>query len=474
MNTALKFIHRNMHEISVDGRRMLFHIPTSSLFEMDSLCSRILDEFKQRPDVPREQILRTLTGHYPVHEIDEAVNELRRLEIIADDVPAPDVSRTVFNEFPLTTIVLNVNTGCNLSCSYCYKEDVTTPAAGARMDPATAQQSIDMLLQESPAQDHYNIVFFGGEPLSNMPLIRQVVDYAEAVFQQHDKQVEFSLTTNATLLQDSVVDYLDQHHFGITVSMDGPPQYHDRNRITVGGKGTYAVVAAKARRLLERYKSRPVGARVTLTRGITDVTGIWDHLFNQLGFHEVGFAPVTSGEVTGYNLDTAELQQVFANMKALGRQYYTAALHHKNIGFANLHRLLTDISEGSRKALPCGAGAGMVAVDKDGGVNLCHRFAGSDVPLFGNVHRGLDHDALGQFLLQRMDRSGTECANCHIRNLCSGGCYHESYTRYGDLTRPVYHYCELLRDWIDFGLEIYLKIMARNPAFIENHITPRR
>jgi len=383
-------------------------------------------------------------------------------------------TRPRIGSLPLTTVVLNVNTGCNLSCTYCYKEDLDTPANGRKMSLETAQQSIEMLLRESPDQPRYTIVFFGGEPLTNLPLIRQVVEWAEPLFAARGKRLDFSMTTNATLLDEQTIAFLQQHRFSIAVSIDGPKAVHDRNRVTVGGQGTYETVARKVRLLLATYTARPVGARVTLTRGTTDILGIWDHLFNDLGFAEVGFAPVTAGDVADFNLGNDELVAVFAGMKTLGERYVDAACEGRNIGFSNLHQLLTDIHEGAKKALPCGAGYSMVAVDRDGGVNLCHRFTGSELPTFGTVDTGLDREALGDFLGQRLDRSNTGCDTCRIRNLCSGGCYHESYQRYGDPAHPTYHYCDLMRDWVDFALGAYARILAANPGFFSTHLAPRR
>ena len=368
---------------------------------------------------------------------------------------------------------LTLTQNCNLACTYCYKEDLDVPSAGRKMAFETARDALEMLLAESPDQPRYNIVFFGGEPLSNLPLLKQVVSYAEARFRDLDARIDFSLTTNATLLSESTVDYLNEHNVGIAVSVDGPAAYHDRNRITVGGKGTYATVARKVEMLLSRYTARPVGARVTLTRGVTDIDTIWDHLFNTLGFAEVGFAPVTSGDIASYNLTEDELVQVFTNMKALGQKYLHAALEDRSIGFSNLHQLLTDIHEGTKKALPCGAGVGMVAVDHEGDVNLCHRFTGSDLPRFGDVNSGLDKQGLNTFLNQRMAQKEHGCNSCRIRNLCAGGCYHESYARYGDPVKPTWHYCDLMRDWVDFGISVYTQILAENPGFFNRYLSPR-
>ncbi|MBV0933627.1 quinohemoprotein amine dehydrogenase maturation protein [Marinobacterium weihaiense] len=472
---AMTLVKPNLHRVDVDARQMLFHIPSSSIFELDDLGRELLQVFDRHEQVLPEH-LAELGARYSQDAVSEVLDELRSLEVISDaGVVArinPDPQKV--EKFPLNTVVLNVNTGCNLSCTYCYKEDLTTPSKGEKMAYDTAIQSVEMLLRESPDQPNYNVVFFGGEPLSNMPLIREVVAYCEQRFADLDATVDFTMTTNATLLNEDLVDWFNAHRFGLTISMDGPKAMHDKNRITVGGQGTYDVVKRKVDMLLKRYTARPVGCRVTLTRGITDVETIFDHLNGELGFFEVGFGPVTSGDIAEFNLTGEELVEVFAGMKRLGKRYLEAALRNENFGYGNMHQLITDMYEGNKKLVPCGAGIGLLAVDKDGGLNLCHRFTGSDLPTFGDVETGIDKVSLGQFVEKRLDRSNTGCETCRIRNLCSGGCYHESYAKYGDPTHPSYHYCDLMRDWVDFGVEVYSRIMLENPGFFEAYVSPRR
>lgn len=471
---TLQLIEHNLHEIAVDGRRVLYHVPTSALFELDDLAGAVIDALKRQSFSGADEIERALAPRFGADGIRETLAEFRQMRIIPGAADTPSPSSVELSAGGLTTLVLNVNTGCNLSCTYCYKEDLTTPAEGDRMATETAQRAVDLLLDQTVAGKTSNLVFFGGEPLSNMDLIRDTVTYAEGQAVQRGVALDFSLTTNGTLLSDAVIDFLDAHRFGITISMDGPKALHDRNRKTIGGKGTYDLVAAKARRLLSRYRSRPVGVRVTLTPGVTDVVSIHEHLIGDLGFHEVGFSPATAGDNAVFNLDDAELAAVFEGMKTLGRTYLEGALRDLNIGFSNLHQLMTELHEGTRKLIPCGAGVGMLAVDKDGKFHLCHRFTGSALPTFGDVDAGLDRNALTEFVGNALDRTDTECETCRIRNLCSGGCYHESYARYGDPLHPTYHYCDLMRDWIDFGIEVYSRILATNPDFFDHHIEPRR
>lgn len=472
---GLRLASHNAHQVEVDGRRILFHVPTTSLFELDEVAYGVLDLFRKQDEVTAEDVRARFDGRVAPDRVVETLEELLDLEVLQNGAPRPLNRPPVpIQSYPISTLVLNVNTGCNLSCSYCYKEDLAAPDKGRKMAFETAARSFELLLDEAKERTRVNLVFFGGEPLSNMPLIREVVDYAERRGAEAGKTVDFSLTTNGTLLTEPLVDWLAGHRVGVTVSMDGPRALHDRNRKTVGGKGTYDVVVAKARMLLERHRTRPVGARVTLTRGVTDVALIHHHLKDEIGFFEVGFAPVTSGDISAFNLSEDELADVFDGMKALGRDYRDQALKGRNNGFANMHQLMTDLADGTRKALPCGAGLGMLAVDKDGGLNLCHRFTGSALPTFGDLDGGIDKSRLGAFLEEAQDRSGRPCETCRIRNLCSGGCYHERYARYGDPMHPVAHYCELMRDWIDFGIEVYAQIRAGNPGFFDRHVAPRR
>lgn len=473
--TELSLVSHNMHDVKIDGKRILFHVPTTSLFEIDEVSGSVLDFFKDNGDGPSSHVKQNLSERFSDQDVDETLSEFLAMDILRPKSKIHiDPSPVKVDNFPLSTIILNVNTGCNLSCTYCYKEDLTSPDKGQKMNMATAQKSIDLLFQQGSARDRVNVVFFGGEPLTNFPLIKAVVAYSEQMAKDEGKIIDFTMTTNATLLTKEKVDWLDEHRFGLSVSMDGPKALHDKHRKTVGGKGSYDAVASKVNMLLQRYKSRPVGARVTLTAGVTDVIKIHQHLKNELGFYEVGFAPATSGDISLFNLTAEELEKVFEDFKILGERYVEAALKGENIGFSNMHQMMADLSDGTKKAVPCGAGLGMLAVDKDGDLNLCHRFTGSDMPRFGNVDEGIDADALGSFIETAQDKGSRSCQTCKARNICAGGCYHESYIRFEDPHSPVYHYCDLIRDWIDFGIKAYGRILTHNPAFLNRHIEPRR
>lgn len=453
-----------LHEVVDSGRRLLFHAPTAALFEADAVTGAVLDLL--RDGAAPATLAQRLDGRFQPSEVATALGELERLDRPAAAAPITTA--------PLTTLVLALTSGCNLACDYCYKHDLSNPAAARRMTAGRAAQAVDLLLAASGKAPKVTVTFFGGEPLLEMPVIRATIAYAEAAAEAAGKKVDFSLTTNGTLLDEATIAFLDAHRVGITVSLDGPAALHDRHRRTRGGQGSHALASAGARRLLARPRARRAGARVTLAAGCTDVATIHAYLHDELGFDEIGFAPVTAGTPAEFRLSDAELACVFEGFKALGLRWRDAAIEGRDLGFGNLANLVTALYRGMTRALPCGAGTQMLATDADGLLHLCHRFVGdSNAPAFGTLDDGIDADATRAFVARAQSRA-SGCADCIARPVCAGGCYHESHSRHGDIDRPADHYCTLMRDWVRFGIGITADIMAKNPGFFTANTQPRR
>ena len=151
--SELRLVEHNMHRVAVDGRNLLFHIPTSSLFELDSVGGEIIDLFERSPRVTPADVRQRFDGRFDADDVVGTIKELIELDVLSDGRPRrPDREPIKIENFPLSTIVLNVNTGCNLSCTYCYKEDLTTPAKGDLMSFETAVKSIELLLEEGKSR----------------------------------------------------------------------------------------------------------------------------------------------------------------------------------------------------------------------------------------------------------------------------------------------------------------------------------
>jgi uncharacterized protein len=334
------------------------------------------------------------------------------------------------------------------------------------MSEDTARQSVDFMLKEAGDNKVAHLTFFGGETLLNFKVLKSTMVYARQRAAELGKDVDFSLTTNATLLKPEVIEFLAQNQVGVTISFDGPPEFQDKFRVFHNGAGSYDVVAPKIKSLLQRHRSRPIGARVTLTSQTLDIKRIFTHLTEELGFHEVGFAPVTTAPGRSYAIENEGFDSMLAQFTALAHEFKEAVIAGRHHAFSNVKETLEEIHKGMSKAYPCGAGLGLMGVSTDGDVALCHRFAGSDAHKIGTVADGVDRQAQWKFLDEHHLANKTDCSTCWARPLCSGGCYHEAHTRYGSTTSANLHYCDWIRGWTDVCLKVYAEIAERNPAYL--------
>jgi uncharacterized protein len=371
---------------------------------------------------------------------------------------------------PLTTLVMNVTSKCNLACTYCYEygEDKIVEASRKPrfMNEETARQSVDFMFAESGESPMVHLTFFGGETLLNFKVLKSALAYAKERAVTLGKTVDTSLTTNATLLREEIIDWIVENDVGVTVSMDGGREQQDRFRVFSNGMGSYDVVLPNIRMLLERHRRRPVGARVTLTKQNLDVESIYRHLRDEIGFWEVGFAPVTTSWQRDYAIQEDGFEAMLGQFQRLAQEFLQYALAGKHHGFSNVRDTLEEIHKGMSKAYPCGAGLGLMGVATDGDVALCHRFAGSDSHKIGSVTGGVDRGKQEDFLMKHHIANKTDCSTCWARPLCAGGCYHEAHTRYGASERPNLHYCEWIRRWTDTCLQVYGTLAERRPEYL--------
>ena len=465
---------REFHSFEAAGREFLYLVPSAAVFELDDTASAILARLREGEATPY-QLMEDLAARFPRADVQDTVGELLRVRAIgAAGVPEPEAPRQMPPEnFPLTTMVLNVTNQCNLSCTYCYEygEDKIVDTENGRkpkfMSEETARESVDFMLREAGDNPIAHLTFFGGETLLNLPVLKSTIAYARERGAAVGKEVDFSLTTNATLLRPDVIEFLAENRVGVTISIDGPKEVQDQFRVFSNGTGSYDIVIPKIRELLRRHRSRPVGARVTLTTNKLDIRKIFRHLTEEVGFWEVGFAPVTTSPNREYAIAEEGFDNMLRQFQDLAQEFLEAALEGRHHGFSNVKDTLEEIHKGVSKPFPCGAGLGLMGVSTDGDVALCHRFAGSDSHKLGTVRTGIDRLVQIQFLEKHHIADKTDCSKCWARPMCAGGCYHEAHTRYGDTARPNLHYCEWIRAWTDTCLRIYGELAARNPQFLE-------
>lgn len=425
------------------GPGLLFHPDHVAVLELDATAAEAYDRLASGGEVADPEVLAELMAADLARD-PRRPHRSRRL---------PDASQV-----PVRALVLNITSGCNLSCSYCYAD---TKSGGA-MDRDTAFAAVEFLLRESGSLPTVSLSFLGGEPLLHFHLVQTVIEYAERRAKESGKNVSFSLTTNGTLLAPVLVEYLDRHRVGITVSLDGPPSVQDAQRPLRGGGGSFARLEPRVRELLAKPRPRPVGARVTLTRASAHVLPLYRFL-RGLGFTEVGFSPVTASRADQH-LGDADMDRLLDDFGMLADHYVVEACAGAHPGFSNLSNLLAEIHRGEARSHACGAGLGLMAADPQGELFLCHRFTSEPAFRLGHVRTGLRADARARLTAQ-LHRP--QCSQCWMRHLCAGGCYHEAHVRQGDASSPNRHACGWMRQWTRLGLKVYVQLSRRAPGFLD-------
>lgn len=462
-----------MKRFSAAGKEFAFLIPSSSVIGLDEVTDALIEGFRNGPQDPAT-VLDSLAGRFDRDELVEGLSELHQVGAVTTPEHAATIPMYKQTESaPLSTLVLNVTNKCNLSCKYCYEygeDKITEPAAAAAtrfMDEATACESVDFLIKRGENLPRLTLTFFGGETLLNFKVVRSTVEYARRRAREAGKTIDFSLTTNATLLTEEIIRFLTENHVGVTISIDGPKDLQDRFRTYSDGGGSYDQILPRIKALLKNHQTRPVGARVTLTSQVMDVMRIFDHLTDEIGFYEVGFAPVTTSANTLYSIQNAGFDSMLDQFTRLGQRYLEKALKNEYMGFSNMTDQLQEIHTGVTKSYACGAGLGLLGVSPTGDIALCHRFVDSPDHKLGNIRTGLDEQKRHDFNRKTHLSNKAECHTCWVRGMCSGGCYHEAQVRYGDIGHANLHYCDWIRGWIQVCLNTYAEIAEKNPAFFQ-------
>jgi uncharacterized protein len=447
-------------------RDFLFLAADNTIFEMDDRIKRFLTNRNLAEIFTEDSLFAELSC--PEDEKKELFEDLVKSRVLVSSEENGNGNQIDFDKMSieLKTIVLHVTDACNLGCRYCYYgNDGHATSTREKMSPEVAVRAVDFLMENSGTLKDVVIVFFGGEPLLNLDLIRFVVEYARDKATERAIRVDFAMTTNGTLLNDGAIDFLRKNNIGLTISIDGFEKTHDRFRRFPNGAPSYGAILPGLKKLLSNRGEKPVVARVTVAGESNHIPEILDHLLS-LGFSEVGFAPVTTDDLS-YQLSGTEMARLLTHFKTLSEVFIAHAKNDEFYGFTNLVDNLVVLHEGERKDYPCGAGLGLFSVDPKGRLYLCQRLTGDAASLMGDVFNGFDRVALTGFRQQAFIEEKKPCAACWVRKICAGGCYHEALVREGGLLEPNLHYCQWIKDWIELGLSVYGELAVECPDYLD-------
>jgi uncharacterized protein len=349
-------------------------------------------------------------------------------------------------------LCLNIAHACNMKCSYCFASQGDFGLQPSLMSLQVGKQALDFLFDQSGLVQNLEADFFGGEPLLNIDVLKELVRYGRKKENETGKKINFTLTTNALLLNDDIIDFVINHNLSVILSLDGRPETNDRHRILNNGEGTYHKTLPNIMKLVER-QPKSYYVRGTFTRLNPDFSLDLNHLV-ELGFNSISLEPA-AGANNDFSIKDNDLETVIAeydNLTELLCHYYAAG---KKVNFFHYN---LDLQKGpclAKRYSGCGAGTEYLVVTPEGDLYPCHQFVGEDEFKMGNVLTGnIDLSISNQFERNRLiDKE--ECQNCWARNFCGGGCHANAYHANGNINKPDLVSCVMHRKRIEGA--IYLE-----------------
>ncbi len=348
----------------------------------------------------------------------------------------------------LQSIILMTIQDCNLNCKYCYGEGGQYKDKGI-MQIDTAKRAVDFLINNCGDRKKVDIVFFGGEPLLNLTLIKAIVEYAKEIEQKRGIYFGMSITTNATLLTKEVQEYLEDNNISIKISIDGPKEVNDNMRVFPDGRGSFDRIMKNTEGLRKEGKA---SARATITSAFLN-TKIIEKFLYESGFNDVGIAYAVE------SFDEEDYEKVY-NISCEYIDEISGLIHNGKYneiryGYTSIFAYLSHIHSSVIGCYPCGVGRTMVAIDKDGRFFPCQRFVGVEKYQLGNLEKGLHNDA---FLEAVNVLTHKKCEKCWCRNLCLGKCPYDNYAVTGTVDEPSDISCRLIKRIYERIILLYISL----------------
>lgn len=443
-----------VHKFQLNGLYIVLDINSGAVHIVDNLVYDIMDIFNGTND---DEVIAALKDKYAMENIREALGELKEL-VSAGQLLAPDLTVPLtFSEKPLVkSLCLHVAHDCNLRCGYCFAGTGDFGHSRGLMPKEIGERAVDFIIEKSGQRRNCELDFFGGEPLLNMDTVRHVVSYVRKREAETGKVFKLTLTTNAVLLNDETINYLNDNNISLVLSLDGRPEVHDRMRPNVNGSGSYAKAARLSKQLVDSRNGQNYYLRGTFTAYNLDFAADVLSMADQ-GFNLLSVEPVVAKDAD-YALTEAHLPELFRQYELLAEEYLTRKLAGK--GFEFFHFNL-DLSNGpcvAKRLSGCGAGHEYFAVTPEGDLYPCHQFVGRDEYKLGNIYEGVKNIELPVKFRQAHVLNKPACRECWARFYCSGGCHANADLFHNDLHQPYELGCELQKKRLECAIMIQAKL----------------
>lgn len=424
-----------IHQYRLNGYNIAYDVGSGQALLLDDVAYDTLSSFMETGG-DFEMICRELGEKYATEACREAYDEIAALwgkVLNVDD----DFSAYAANlgSSPIKAMCLNIAHDCNLRCEYCFAAQGDFGTGRRLMSAEVGRAAIDFLIKESGPRRRLEVDFFGGEPLMNLAVVKELVAYARGKEKEHGKIFRFTMTTNGLLLQDDNMEWINREMANVVLSIDGRREVNDRFRVTPGGQGSYDAILPKYQKLVST-RSAEYYVRGTYTKRNLDFTKDVLSLYDQ-GFSEISIEPVVGdSEKWLYALTEEDLPAIEAEYERL----VDTILRMKRAGQPiNFFHFMLDLEDGPcaiKRLRGCGCGNEYVAITPEGDIYPCHQFVGMDAWKMGNLAQGDFNREIKQKFSQTTIYQKESCRSCWARFLCSGGCAAANAQYEGDILRP--------------------------------------
>lgn len=441
-----------LHKYEQNGLKIVIDINSGTVHVVDQLTFDILDHYPDSAD----NIIGRLIGRYSEASIREAMDEIMQLEeqgLLNSDDEYMDKVLNEQREAHTKALCLNIAHDCNIRCGYCFASTGDYHGGRKLMPFAVASKAIDFLLDTSGARKRLEVDFFGGEPLMNFDVVKQTVLYAREKEKEYGKRIGFTMTTNGTLLDKEVEEFINENMDNIVLSIDGRKQVNDRMRKFVDGSGTYESIMPRLKSFVASRGDKSYYIRGTFTANNLDFCNDVLHLAEE-GFKEISIEPVVAEKEKGYALKEEHLPTIYQEYEKLARKYIEYGENGK--GFRYYHFLM-DLDGGPcvyKRVSSCGSGVEYFAVTPDGELYPCHQFVGRQEYLMGDVWKGVTNEGMRKEFSENTVYHKEKCRECWARFYCSGGCQANAAAFNNDLKKPYELECKLQKKRIECAIMI--------------------
>ena len=405
----------------------------------DEIVTAILEKYGHMPDVTEEEILGCIEDIAALEESGKLFSK-DQFEGLAYDYKN--------NSKVVKALCLHVAHTCNLNCSYCFASQGKYQGERALMSFEVGKQAFDFLIKNSGTRRNLEVDFFGGEPLMNWDVVKQLVAYARSIEKQYNKNFRFTFTTNGVLIDDEVIDFLNKEMHNVVLSLDGRKEVNDHFRKNYAGKGSYDTIVPNFQRLVEKRGGKDYYVRGTFTHNNVDFTNDIFHMAD-LGVTELSMEPVVCPPGDPYALTKEDLPKLFEQYEILAKEMIRRKKEGR--GFTFYHYML-DLKNGPciyKRITGCGSGTEYMAVTPWGELFPCHQFVGDPKYSLGNIWDGVTNTAVQDEFRSCNAYARPECKDCWAKLYCSGGCAANAYHATGNIN-GIYEYgCELFKKRIE-------------------------